>query len=215
MSKLVSGIMSYILPPSNDIFYSLFEEGTKCCKQAAELLSEVLENNGITEAHIASARQYKHACSKNIKKTLEVLDTSFVTPIDREDIQEIASLLNKITKKITKVCLNLKIYNLDSYTDNLKHQAQTLIAATSELEQIFAHFKKPTISDMTARNLKMKEIETRGDEILYAATEALFSGKYDALDVIKLRDLHKDLENALDACYGVSDAVVSVVLKMS
>lgn len=214
MSKLLSGIMSYILPPSNDVFYSLFEEGTAICKQSAELLSEILETN-ITEEHIARARHCKHASVKNIKKTLEVLDTSFVTPIDREDIQEIASLLNKIAKKITKVCLNLKVYKLDKYTDNLKHQSQTLIAATNELEQIFAHFKKPTISDMTARNLKMKEIETRGDEILYSATEALFSGKYEALDVIKLRDLHKDLENALDACYSVSDAVVSVVLKMS
>ena len=215
MSKLVSGIMSYILPPSNDVFYSLFEEGTVCCKQAAELLNEILANGSITENHIASARQYKHASSKNIKKTLEVLDTSFVTPIDREDIQSIATLLNKITKKITKACLNLKVYKLGTYTDNLKNQAQTLIAATNELEQIFANFKKPTISDMTARNLKMKEIETRGDEILYSATEALFSGKYEALDVIKLRDIHKDLENSLDACYSVSDAVVSVVLKMS
>lgn len=214
MSKLISGIMSYILPPSNDIFYSLFEEGTACGKNAAELLKEILET-GINEEHVARARQIKHAGSKNIKKTLEVLDTSFVTPIEREDIQNISALLNKITKKIIKACLNLKVYKLDTYTDNLKNQAQTLIAATSELEQIFAHFKKPTISDMTDRNLKMKEIETRGDEILFSATEALFSGKYDALNVIKLRDLHKDLENALDACYSVSDAVVSVVLKMN
>lgn len=214
MSKLISGIMSYILPPSNDVFYSLFEEGTQCAKQAAMLFQEIIEG-AITEEHVVRARQIKHAGSKNIKKTLEVLDTSFVTPIDREDIQEIAGLLNKITKKIVKACLNLKVYKLDIYTDNLKSQSQTLIAATNELEQIFANFKKPTISDMTARNLKMKEIETRGDEILYAATESLFSGEYDALHVIKLRDIHKDLENALDACYSVSDAVVSVVLKMS
>ncbi len=214
MSKLMSGIMSYILPPSNDVFYSLFEEGTKFCKQSAELFHEILEE-GVTEEHIARARQYKHASNKNIKKTLEVLDTSFVTPIDREDIQNISALLNKITKKIVKACVNLKIYRLEGFTDNLKNQSQTLIAATNELEQIFAHFKKPTISDMTQRNLKMKEIETRGDEILFNATESLFSGKYDALNVIKLRDIHKDLENALDSCYSVSDAVVSVVLKMS
>ena len=43
MSKLISGIMSYILPPSNDLFYSLFEEGTKYCKQAAELFNEIIE----------------------------------------------------------------------------------------------------------------------------------------------------------------------------
>jgi len=214
MSKLISGIMSYILPPSNDLFYSLFEEGTKYCKQSAELFDEILRQ-GITEERMARAKQYKHASGKNIKKTLEVLDTSFVTPIDREDIQRISALLNRITKKITKSCLNLKVYKLDVFTENLKNQSQTLLAATSELEQIFANFKKPTISDITSKNLKMKEIETRGDEILLAATEALFSGKYDALHVIKLRDIHKDLENALDSCYAVSDAVVNVVLKLS
>ena len=214
MSKLMSGIMSYILPPSNDVFYSLFEEGTALCKKSAELFQEILKS-GITDEHVSLAREYKHASSKNIKKTLEVLDTSFVTPIDREDIQNIASLLNKITKKITKSCINIKIYRLENITENLRNQAQTLIDATEELEQIFANFRKPTISDMTAKNLKMKEIETRGDEILISATEALFSGKYDALNVIKLRDIHKDLENALDSCYSVSDAVVSVVLKMS
>lgn len=214
MSKLISGIMSYILPPSNDIFYSLFEEGTLYCKKSAELFNEIITSS-ITEEHIAVAKQYKHAAAKNIKKTLEVLDTSFVTPIDREDIQNISELLNKITKKITKACIYLKVYGVETYTDNLKNQAQTLIAATNELEQIFKHFEKPTISDMTSRNLKMKEIETRGDEILFTATESLFSGKYEALEVIKLRDVHKNLENALDACYGVSNAVVSVVLKMS
>lgn len=214
MSKLISGIMSYILPPSNDIFYSLFEEGTLYCKKSAELFNEII-NSSITEEHVAIAKQYKHAAAKNIKKTLEVLDTSFVTPIDREDIQNISELLNKITKKITKACIYLKMYGIETYTGNLKNQAQTLIAATNELEQIFKHFKKPTISDMTLRNLKMKEIETRGDEILFTATEALFSGKYEALDVIKLRDVHKNLENALDSCYSVSNAVISVVLKMS
>ncbi len=214
MSKLISGIMSYILPPSNDVFYSLFEEGTKYCRLSAELFHEIMEN-GITEERIARAKEYKHEGSKNIKKTLKVLDTSFVTPIDREDIQNISALLNKITKKITKSCINLKVYNLEHFTENLIKQSQTLITATNELEQIFTHFKNPTISDMTERNLKMKEIETRGDEILFAATEALFSGKYDALNVIKLRDIHKDLENALDACYFVSDTVVSVVLKLS
>ena len=138
MSKLISGIMSYILPPSNDVFYSLFEEGTTFCRKSAELFKEIVEN-GIKEEHIAQARQYKHASGKNFKKTLEVLDTSFVTPIDREDIQNISALLNKITKKITKSCINIKIYRLEEVTENLKKQAQTLIAATVELEQIFAN----------------------------------------------------------------------------
>ena len=59
----------------------------------------------------------------------------------------------------------------------------------------------------------MKEFETRGDEIHYHALEQLFSGAYDALTVIKYRDIHKDTESALDLCNDVSDAVTNVVYK--
>ena len=77
-----------------------------------------------------------------------------------------------------------------------------------------ANFKRNTsASEITDRNLKMKEIETRGDEIHYMALDALFSGQFDALTVIKFRDIHKDIESALDTCYGVSDVVTNTVLK--
>ena len=61
----------------------------------------------------------------------------------------------------------------------------------------------------------LKSTASQGDEIHYHAIDELFSGKYDALTVIKLRDIHKDIENALDSCFSVSDAVVNVVLKQS
>lgn len=98
----------------------------------------------------------------------------------------------------------------------MKKQAATLYQATEELKIIIHNFKKSSsIKEMTETNLKMKEIESHGDEIHYHAIDELFSGKYDALTVIKLRDIHKDIENALDACFSVSDAVVNVVLKQS
>ena len=98
----------------------------------------------------------------------------------------------------------------------MQKQAETLYQATEELKIIIHNFKKSSsIKEMTETNLKMKEIESYGDEIHYHAIDELFSGKYDALTVIKLRDIHKDIENALDSCFSVSDAVVNVVLKQS
>ena len=93
---------------------------------------------------------------------------------------------------------------------------ETLFKATEELKTIIYNFKNTTpIKTITESNINMKEIETHGDEIHYQAIDELFSGKYDALSVIKLRDIHKDIENALDSCFSVSDAVVNVVLKQS
>lgn len=213
MSKF--NLLAYILPPEEKVFYTLFEESTKVCKDMAELFNEIV-NNGLSEDHIITAKRYKHKSNDLLKETLHQLNITLITPIDREDIQCIASLLNKITKRIAKACVNLRVYRLDIFTDNMKKQAQTLLQATEELTFIIHKFKKASsIKEMTESNLKMKEIESHGDEILYHAMDELFSGKHDALNVLKLRDIHKDIENALDSCFSVSDQVVNVVLKQS
>ena len=213
MSKF--NLLAYILPPEEKVFYTLFEESTNVCKEAANLFNEIV-TNGLTEDQIITAKRLKHKSNDLLKETLHQLNITLITTIDREDIQCIASLLNKITKRIVKASVNLRVYRLDLYTDNMKKQAQTLMRATEELMFIIHKFKKQSsIKEMTESNLKMKEIESHGDEILYHAMDELFSGKYDALNVLKLRDIHKDLENALDSCFSVSDQVVNVVLKQS
>ena len=187
----------------------------KVCNDVANLYKEIVTTS-LTEDHVINAKRLKHKSNDLLKETLHQLNVTLITPIDREDIQSIASLLNKITKRIVKASLNLKVYRLENFTENMQKQAQTLYQATEELKIIIHNFKKSSsIKEMTETNLKMKEIESYGDEIHYHAIDELFSGKYDALTVIKLRDIHKDIENALDSCFSVSDAVVNVVLKQS
>ena len=206
-------IFSIFEKPKNDVFYELFQENSETCKQAAELFLKVLEN-GIDDDSMITARQYKHKTNKILKKTLKILNQTKITKIEREDIQNISSMLNRITKKIVKALMNFNVYRIENVTENLIQQAQTLIMAANELDYIMQNFTNPsTVSQITDRNLKMKEIETRGDEIHYQALDKLFSGEYDALTVIKFRDIHKDIETALDTCYHVSDAVTNILLK--
>lgn len=213
MSKF--NLLAYILPPEEKVFYTLFEESTKVCNETSALFNEIV-THGLCEDHIITGKRLKHKSNDLMKETLHQLNVTLITPIDREDIQCIATLLNKITKRIVKACVNLRVYRIENYTEDMRKQAQTLIQATEELIFIIHKFKKSSsIKEMTESNLKMKEIESHGDEILYHAMDELFSGKYDALNVLKLRDIHKDIENALDTCFSVSDQVVNVVLKQS
>lgn len=208
-------LLSYILPPEDKIFYQLFEDGTKVCKDASVLFDEIM-TFGLQEDHIVRAKTLKHKSNDILKETLHQLNKTFVTPIEREDIQIIATQLNKITKRIVKACVNLRVYRLEKFTPNMKKQAANLMGATEELVAIMKKFKKvSSVEEMVEHNLRMKEIESHGDEILYMAMDELFSGDYDALHVLKMRDIHKDLENALDNCYLISDEVVTIVLKQS
>lgn len=214
MAKL--GILDRILPPDDEKFYIQFEAIAKICSETAQLFDTIVHSGVQEENHIIEAKRLKHASSALSKETLNQLNATFITPIDREDIQLLNMLLNKITKKIVKACLNLRVYRLSEFNDTMKHQAETLVQSTKELTYIVSMLRNiDKVKEITESHYKMKEIETHGDEILYKAMDDLFSGKYDALSVIKLRDIYKDIENALDNCYGVSDTILNIVLKHS
>lgn len=208
-------IFEKLLPPKNTVFYDCFEDAAKNCNEMAMLFNEALLH-GITEERIIKARTLKHRGSGLERETTNKLNTTFVTPIDREDIQALATMLNKITKKIVQAFMNLNVYRMTSFTEEMLQQSKTILKATEELKRSVGLLK--TISrtkEITASREAMKEIEMLGDDILYRAMDKLFSGEFEAIEVIKLRDIYKVLESAMDNCFSVSDAILNIALKNS
>ena len=202
-----------LLPPENKVFYDLFEDSAKNCNDMAILFNEAIAH-GITEELVVRARNLKHRGSGLERETTKRLNNTFITPIDREDIQALATMLNKITKKIVQAFMNLNVYRMTSFTEEMLQQSKTIQKATDELIRSVSLLK--TISktkEITESRQAMKEIESLGDDILYRALDKLFSGEFEAIEVIKLRDIYKVLESAMDKCYGVSDAILNIALK--
>ena len=208
-------LMSYIMPPEDKMFFTYFQDSAEICQKTARLYDKIMHDK-LTDEYKEKALKYEKKGKLSYKAVLKQLNKSFITPIEREDIQTIAVQLNKITKKIVKACLNLEVYRLNDYTDEMKEQALTLVQATDKLAEIVKLFKKVSdVEKITKLNIEMKEIEAHGDEIHRRAMGNLFSGKYEALEVIKLRDMYKEIENAFDACFYVTDTILNVVLKQS
>ena len=203
------------MPPEDKMFFTYFQDSAEICQKTARLYDKIMHDK-LTDEYKEKALKYKKKGKLSYKAVLKQLNKSFITPIEREDIQTIAVQLNKITKKIVKACLNLAVYRLNNYTDEMKEQALTLVQATDKLAEIVKLFKKVSdVEKITKLNIEMKEIEAHGDEIHRRAMGNLFSGKYEALEVIKLRDMYKEIENAFDACFYVTDTILNVVLKQS
>lgn len=207
--------LAKLLPPPEKKFYIFFEEGAEVCELSSQLFYQIVYSDlRQREEYLLHARSYKKRAVLALEGSLALLNASFITPIDREDIQLISSNLYKTTKVILKACVNLRIYKIDSYNDIVKKQAEILIKSAEELRTIISMLKyNAPLRDITSCNSRIKEIENRGDEILFDATEEIFSGKYDALYVLKLRDIYKGIENALDICSVISDLIVNIALK--
>lgn len=202
-----------LLPPENKVFYDMFEESAKNSNAIAILFNQALMT-GVSEELLIKAKTLKHRGSTLERETIRKLNSTFVTPIDREDIQTLATMINRITKKIGQAFMNVNVYGIKNITEEMLQQSKTIVNATEELMNIVGLLK--TISktkEITESREAMKEIETFGDNILYRATEKLFSGEFDAIDVIKLRDIYKELESALDKCFSVADEILTIALK--
>ena len=212
---MILRLLAKILPPPENRFYTLFEEAAEVCELSAQLFYQIVNSDPKErEACLVHNTSYKKRAVDALEGSLTLLNSSFITPIDREDIQLISTSLYKCTKSILKACSNLHNYNIDSYNGFVKNQAEILIKSTEELRKIIAVFRNgSSLGEVTHCNRRIKEIENKGDEILASATKELFSGKYDAIYVLKLRDIYKGIENAVDRCSIISDLIMSVVLK--
>ena len=210
---MIKKFLSKILPPREKIFFSYFEENAKISLKCVEVLTDIIQQE-ISDGRLSRIRELKHNSNDLTKKTLIRLNATFITPIDREDIYYINKQLNKIVRKIVKVAFFFKIYHLKEYPNYLKEQAETLTKAVNELHFIISKFKNfKRTNEIMQSNERMDEIETHGDEILQRAMLDLFSGKYENLTVIKLKDIYDNIEDALDRCFTISDSVVNIVLK--
>jgi len=121
-------LMSYIMPPEDTVFFNLFQDSASICLETANLYNEIMESK-LTPEQKESALKCRKKGSIAFKLILKHLNKSFITPIEREDIQYIAVQLRKINKRIVRACLNIEVYRLDEYTNEMKEQALTLVRA--------------------------------------------------------------------------------------
>ena len=212
-TTLKFNLFEKLLPPENKVFYDCFEDSAKNCHDIAILFNHALLN-GVTEDLVLQAKTLKRRGSTLERETISKLNSTFVTPIDREDIQALATMLNRISKKIAQAFMNMNVYRITVYTEEMLQQAKTIISATAELQVSVGLLKTiAKTKEITESREAMKEIETFGDTILYRAMDKLFSGEFEAIEVIKLRDIYRELESALDKCFSVSDAILNIALK--
>jgi uncharacterized protein Yka (UPF0111/DUF47 family) len=211
-------LIRMVLPPEERKFLDFyFVEQAKTTHDAAVLFHDIiLKNEHMTEANFIKAKSIKHKSVNLTHETVVALDQTFITPIDREDILNITLSLNKITKRIIRSAVNFRVFKIDNFPEAMKQQAEVLVAATEEVKTSIGalrNFRK--VDKLTESHRRMTDIERRGDEIFTKAIEDLFSGSFDALDVIKYRGIYRDNESAMDYCFAVSDTVLNVAMKNS
>jgi hypothetical protein len=141
------------------------------------------------------------------------LNKTFITPLDREDMQRIASKIDDVIDFMDGIAARVNSYRITTPPPYCKQIAEELVKATKEVEYMMSqleHIKNP--KDMIAHCRNTSDIEHTVDDLYREAIKELFESD-DAIKIIKLKDIYETMETASDRCVDVADVIEDIVLK--
>ncbi|MGC8828936.1 MAG: DUF47 domain-containing protein [Verrucomicrobiia bacterium] len=195
-------------------FFELFEESIKEAKNSVDILKKMI-NSGATKediARLSSVRQKNKQIAVEVKT---LLCKTFVTGFDREDLEDLANAIYKIPKTIEKFAERFNVArNVIKNIDFSRHTA-LIEEELTILSEMLEALRKEESEKLMDLNQKLHKVEVRGDELLNELVCELYSGKYESLQVIILKDLFEMLEKVLDRSRSAGNVMYRIILKHS
>jgi len=153
----------------------------------------------------------EHAGDEVTHEIIKTLHRTFITPFDREDIYALSSGLDDVLDYIDEIAETILLYGIAEISPPAKSMATLLVEATAQLQAAVSKLESKT--GISAHGIEVHRIENVGDRESRRAIGDLFSGTYDALTVIKLKDFYTLLEDSLDRCEDVANVIEAITIK--
>lgn len=203
------------LLPKEDKFFNLFTQQADIIVRAAEILkitSENLNEVNLTEK-LQEVNHLEHMGDDLVHEMAIVLNKTFVTPIDREDIHQLTMYLDDVLDYIQGSINRMQLYKVNHTSQELKELTGTILKSCYLLKKGIELLPKFS-PEISAMRKEMKVLEREGDTIHRTALAHLFNGEdTPVLDIIKWKDIYGSLETVTDKCEDVFDVLEAVVLK--
>ena len=199
------------LVPQNRGFYQLFDRAAANLVETSELLLELLQHYPDRRQLVGRIKDNEHVGDDLTHEIVRLLNQTFVTPIDREDMYDLASALDDICDFMDQVADELSLYGVDEVPPEAIEQAGVIHQAVVKLTEAIAGLDG--LRDVSDHLVAIHTLEDEGDRIVRGAVARLFSNGMDPLIVIQWKDIHQDLEQAIDSCERAAHVLESVYLK--
>jgi len=207
------GRLSQLLAPKDREFFDLFEEAAANVVRAADLLDQMLAHypdRPELARDIVICEQEGDRITHDIHQRL---NSTFVTPIEREDILELASALDDIADLIDEVADYLGLYRIEAPMEQSQQLAHILLQACRQISQAMPRLR--SFEDISHFTVEVNRLENDGDRVSRDAVASLFHNGIDPMIVIRWKDIFERLEEAIDACEHVANTLEGIVIKNS
>jgi uncharacterized protein len=201
------------LRPTDTSFYDLFSTSAEHLVTGAALLAEMISEGADRKEVAKRMREAEHVCGENTHAIVRRVNSSFVTPFDREDIYSLAGCLDDVMDDMDEVVDLILLYEVVNFPAEVLNQVE-IIQRCAEITAE-AMPKLRSMSDLEEYWIEINRLENSGDKSYRRTLAKLFSGDFKAIEVLKLKDIVTSLEGAIDAFEKVANIVEQIAVKES
>ena len=199
--------------PMDASFYELFAASARNLVVGGELLAEML-SSGVDRTEIAKRmREAEHIGDETTHDIVRRVNSTFVTPFDREDIYRLAAGLDDVMDFMEEAVDRVNLYEITDLPAELADQVDVLQRCAELTAAAMPRLR--TMQHLEEYWIELNRLENDGDKSYRRIVATLFSGQFDALTVLKLKDIVDSLEAAIDAFETVANIVEQIAVKES
>jgi predicted phosphate transport protein (TIGR00153 family) len=200
------------LKPQRSQFFELFSQAAENTVEITRLLNELLgafPEDG--RELISQIKEREHAGDRLTTELIGLLNRTFVTPFDRDDIFRLATSIDDICDLVDEAALNVELYDVRRIPERAREQADVIYRAAEQLCVGVARLEG--FRDAGSELRQLRELEDEGDRLVRQAVAELFRSGQDAISIIRWKDIHEQLEEAIDAFQTAADVLEAILVK--
>jgi uncharacterized protein Yka (UPF0111/DUF47 family) len=192
-------------------FFDLFDRASNILVQCAEAYADVVKDYSQRDDYISRIRQFEHDGDEIVHRTLEKLDTTFITPFDREDIQ---ALLKRMDDVIDDASKRLMLYQIKEPSTWLVKQTDILVRATKLVAECVRKLRNlRRLNGLQDQLVEVHRLENMGDDNNHSAVAELYATTTDPILAMKWKEIYDLTERAIDRCEDIANTIEGIVLK--
>ena len=198
------------LVPREERFFDLFVEDAANVLEAARELESMLGDYANAEAHAKRLRELEHHGDELTHAIGNKVNTTFVTPFDREDIVALISGLDDVLDLLEEVADTFILYRIEAPTRESRQQARIIVQQCEQLHEALTHLNR--FDGLERHWIEIHRLENEGDRIARAAVANLIS-QASPVDIIRWKDIYALLESCIDTCEDVANTIERITIK--
>ncbi len=207
-------LFKFSFVPREKKFFALFEQSAQNAVRTAQQLRDMAYTWENVKERVEVITDLEHEGDAITHQIMAQLRTTFITPLDREDIALLANSLDNVTDFIHAAADTMWLYKIERPTEIAKELSEIIVQTAAEIEKAILEMHGRLDRQQILRHcVEINRLENVGDSIYRSAMAELFADSRDAVYLIKWREIYDHLECAIDSCEDVADVLESVALK--